>query len=91
MFRTGGDDVYPGSVDVAVAENIGELGNVLFNAVKCACKQVAKIVREHLIRRYPCLLTQGFHLSPDVTSAHRLARFRDKDTPCSNPFSFDII
>lgn len=50
MFSTGSDDVDPGSVNVAVAENVSELGNILFDAVECAGKQMAKIVRKYLIR-----------------------------------------
>ena len=91
MFCTGSDDVDPGSVYIAMTEDVGELGNVLFNAIEGACKQMAEIVGKHLIRRYPRLLTQCFHLTPDIASAHRLAGFRDKDAPGSNSFGLDII
>lgn len=36
-------------VNAAVTENVGKLGDVIFQIVKCSCEQMAKIVREHLI------------------------------------------
>ena len=49
MFCTGSNDVDPSGIDVAVTEDICKLGNVLFNAVKCTGKQMAKIVGKHLV------------------------------------------
>ena len=74
VFITGGHDVNTGGVDTAVTENIGELGNILFNAVKSAGKQMPQIMREHLLRIYACLLAKPFHLPPDIGAAHRSAR-----------------
>lgn len=91
MFCTGGDDINSRGIYTAMSENISELGNVLFDAVECTGKQMTKIVREYLISRYPCLLTQCFHFTPDVTSAHRLTGFSDKDTPRGDPLGLDII
>jgi len=34
VFVAGGDNINPCSVDTAVTENISELGDVLFNAIK---------------------------------------------------------
>ena len=65
MLITGGDDIDTSSVNAAVTENIGELGDVLFKIVKCSCKQVTQIVRKHLVGIYFSLLTQGFHFSPE--------------------------
>lgn len=74
MFITGGNDVNTGGVDTAVTENIGELGNILFNAVKHPCEQMAEVMWEHLLRIYACLLAKPFHLPPDIGAAHRSAR-----------------
>ena len=41
MFSAGGNDINASSVNTAMAENIGKLGDILFNAVKGAGKQVA--------------------------------------------------
>ena len=57
MFRTGGDNINSGRVDAAVTENIGKLGNVLFNPVKYTGEQVAQVMWEHLSRVYICFFT----------------------------------
>lgn len=41
VFRTGGNNINSSCVDTAVAKNVGKLRNIFFNAVKCACEQVA--------------------------------------------------
>lgn len=74
MFIAGGNDVNTGGIDTAVTENVGELGNVLFNVVKNTSEQVAQIVGKHLLWIYPRLLTKVFHFSPNVGSAQRSAR-----------------
>ena len=38
MFTTRGNDINSSGVDAAVAEDIGELGNVFFQLIKCPCK-----------------------------------------------------
>ena len=57
MFCTGSNDVDPGSVNVAMTEDISKLSDILFDAVECTGKQMAKIVGKHFIGRYPCLFT----------------------------------
>ena len=79
VFRACCYDINASRIDTCVSEYICELGNILFNAVKGTGKQMAKIVGEHLVRRYPCLLTQRFHLTPDVATTHWLDESRDKD------------
>lgn len=73
MFRTGGDNINSGRVDVAVTENIRKFCNVLFNAVEHPCKQVAQVMRKHLLRVCICFFTQCFHFPPNVRAAYRLA------------------
>ena len=41
VLRAGGDDINAGRIDAAVTENVGELCNVLFDAVKHPGEQVA--------------------------------------------------
>ena len=41
VFIAGIHNINAGGVDTAVTENVGELGNILFNAVKSAGKQMA--------------------------------------------------
>ena len=57
VFRSGADDINSCRVDTAVAENVGKLGYVFFDAVKDPCEQVAQIVREDLLLIYTGLFT----------------------------------
>ena len=79
MLRTGGDDVDACGVDAAVAEDVGELGDVLFHVIEHAGKQVPQIVRKDLFGIDVCRLAQCFHFAPDVRSADRLSRAGHKD------------
>ena len=54
MFKAGGDDVDAGRIDVAVAENVRQLGDVLFDPVEHPCEQVAEIVGKDFLRIYSC-------------------------------------
>ena len=76
------DNIDSRGVDTAVAKNVGELGNVLFNTVKRACKKVTQIVRKDLVWTDVCLFTKAFHLPPDVCPADRLACTGNKDRSC---------
>ena len=50
MLGSGGNDIDARGVDACVSENICELGNILFDAVKGTSEQMTEIVREHLAR-----------------------------------------
>ena len=82
MLITGGDDIDTSSVNAAVTENIGELGDVLFKLVKCSCKEMAQIVRKHLIGIDVCLFAQRFHFTPNICTVDGLARFRNEYRSC---------
>ena len=60
MFRAGRDNIDPRRVDATVSENVGELGNIFFDAVEHPCKQMAKIVRKHLFGIGGCLKCKKF-------------------------------
>ena len=79
MFRAGGNDINSSCVDTAVTKNVGKLCNIFFNTVKCACKQVAKIMWKHLLRIYICIFAQGFHFSPNIRAIYGFAAFRYKN------------
>ena len=78
VFISGGDNINSCGVDATVAENVCELGNILFDSVKCSSEQVTQIMRKHLLRIYSRLLTKAFHFTPNVGSAHRLAASSDE-------------
>lgn len=75
MFRAGGNDINSCCVDTAVTKNIRKLRNIFFNPIKCACKQVSKIMRKYLLRIYICIFAQGFHLSPNVRAVYGFVVF----------------
>ena len=52
VFGAGGHDIDSCGVDAAVPQNVGKLGNVLFDAIESAGKEFAQIVGENLRRRY---------------------------------------
>ena len=79
VFRAGGNDINSCCVNTAVTQNVGKLCNIFFNTVKCACKQVAKIMRKYLLRIDICIFAQGFHLSPNVRAVYGFAVFRYKN------------
>lgn len=82
MLCAGGNDIYTSGVDAAVTEDIGELGDVLLDAVECAGKQVSEVVWKHFAGVYVCITAKLFHLTPDVCSADGIACFCDKYDPC---------
>ena len=73
MLRSRCDDINTGGVDVGVAQDICQLRNILFQAVKHPGKQVAQIMGKYLIRCHTCLLTQLLHLAPNIAAIQRLA------------------
>ena len=75
VFSASGNNINSGRIDTAVTENVGKLCNIFFNTVKCACKQMAKIMRKHFLRIDICIFAQGFHLSPNVRAVYRFAAF----------------
>ena len=85
VLRAGGNNIDPRCVNAAVSENIGELGNVLFQRVKHACKEMPQVVRKHLLRIYACRAAQRFHLPPDIDPTDWPSRARDKDPSAFDP------
>ena len=66
VFDAGGNDVNAGSVDTAVTENVGELGNIFFDTVKHSCKQMAQVVRKNFLRIDTRTFAKAFHFPPDI-------------------------
>ena len=81
VLGSGGHDVDAGGVDAAVAQNVGQLGDVLFNAVEGAGEQLAEIVGKDLAGLHVGLLAQGFHLCPDIAPIQRPAASGDENRP----------
>ena len=73
VLGAGGDDINSCGVDAAVTENVGKLDDVLFDAVKHAGEKVAQVVRKYFLRIDVRGFAQGFHFTPDVCAAYRVA------------------
>ena len=80
MFIAGGNNVNSCGVDTAVAENIGEFCDILFNAVKYSREEMAQVVRKYFLWIYPRLLAQRFHFTPNIGAAYWLACSCNKNT-----------
>ena len=79
VFSSGGDDINSRCIDTTMPQNIGKFGDVFLNPVKHPCEQVTQIVGKHLLRVYPCFLTQAFHIPPDIGAAHGLTGAGDEN------------
>ena len=78
------------SFDAGVSQKIRQLCYILFQAVKADRKQVPEVMRKNLLRLHTRRLAQPLHFAPDVCTADRLSRSRDKHRPRSNFVPFTI-
>ena len=72
-------------VDACVTENVGKAYDVLLHRVIGACKEMAQIVRKHLLFGYACRLAKRFHIRPNIRPIQRLSVLRYE-----NGAAFDI-
>ena len=79
MFHAGGHNIDPGGVDAAVSQDVGQLGDILLNAIKSAGKQFSQVVRKHLGFFYPRSFTKLFHLVPDTAAVKMLSVLANED------------
>lgn len=63
MLCTGGHNINLRDINGAMAQNIGQLGDILIQCAKASGKEVPQIVGKHLFFRYPCSSTDGFRCS----------------------------
>ena len=56
---------------VAVPKQVGQPYNVFFKLVKRPCKQMAQVVRKHLVRVHVRFSAQHFHLAPYIGPVQR--------------------
>ena len=78
MLGAGGADVDTGGVDAAVAQQVGQLGQVLVQPVERAGEQVAEVVGKHLFVGDAGGAAQGLHLAPDVAAVQGCAAAGDE-------------
>ena len=91
VLKTGGHDIDSGGVNGAVSQNIRQLSDIFFNAVKCPCEQLAQIVGEDLRSLHTSNLAKLFHRSPNITAIECFAGPRNKDGSSSNAVSLGVI
>ena len=79
VFGAARDNINPRGIDAAVAEDVGKLGYILVRLIKCFGKQLAQIVREHLLVVYAGGSAQRLHLSPHVPAVKSPSAPGDKE------------
>ena len=65
--------VNAGGTQAAVPQEVCKTDDILFNAVKCPCKQMAQVMRKHLLIANARLLAERFHFLPYIASVKWLA------------------
>ena len=73
MFCAGCHNIDPGGVDAAVAQDVCQLGDVPFDAIKGSGEQLAQIVGKHLAGFHLRLFAEHFHPRPDTAPTQRLS------------------
>ena len=81
VLLAAGDDIAPGGVDAAVAQNICQPGDIPLLLVESPGKEVAQIVGIYLFGGHACRQTQGLHGAPDVAAVQHITLAGDKDRP----------
>ena len=84
MFCAGGHNLNPCGIDAAMAQNVRQLGNIFFNAVKGAGKEFAQIMGKYFAGFYSGDLAEPFHLCPDIAAVDRLSIPGDENRPGLN-------
>ena len=91
VLAAGGHDINAGSINAAMAQDICQLRNILFNPIESSGKELSQIVWEYLAGIYPGFLAQRFHLRPDTASIQRLSVSGDEDHAEANFFFLGIV
>ena len=88
MLCTGGHNIDSRGIDAAVAKNIRQLGNVLFDTVECPGKQLAQIMGKNFGCRYSGLSAKLLHLPPDAAPIQWLAILSTENHAAGDTVSF---
>ena len=91
MLCTGGHNIDSRGIDAAVAKNIRQLGNVLFDTVECPGKQLAQIMGKNFGCRYSGLSAKLLHLPPDAAPIQWLAILSTENHAAGDTVSFCVI
>lgn len=91
VLVSGGDNIDARGVNAAVTEDVRQLGDVLFQPVKCAGEEMPQIVRKYFVGIDVGVLAHGFHLTPDIRAADRLAGARNEDQTSCDALFFCVL
>lgn len=79
MYGTGADNIDSGRVYTAMAEDVGELGDVFLDPVERSGKQVPEIMQKDFSGVDVRFLTELLHLTPYIRPAYWLAGLGDEN------------
>ena len=79
MVCAGGCEINPRGFDAAVAQHIGQLGDIPAGPVKCSGEQMAQIVRVYLSGIHARRLAELLHFRPYLPSGQAVSAFGEKD------------
>ena len=91
VFCPSRDQVDPGGFDAAVAQHIGQLGDIPAGPVKCSGEQMAQIVRVYLSGIHARRLAELLHFRPYLPSGQAVSAFGEKDFTGSDFLFFGIL
>lgn len=91
VLQTGGHDIDAGGFNTAVAQDVRQLGDVLFDAIKGPGEELAQIVGKHFGWIYSGNCAELFHLRPNITSVKGSAGSGNKDYPIADAAFFCIV
>ena len=81
MAAAGFHGVDPRGIDAAMAQQIGQTDDVLFDGVKDLGEKVPEIMGEYLAPRHVGFFAQPLHHTPDIAAVERFAVSSDKHRP----------
>ena len=91
VFDACGHNIDAGRIDRAVTQDVGELGDILFNAVEGAGEEFPQIVGKNFRRLHTGGFAQLLHSSPDITAVQRFACASNEDRAGDNIVPLGII
>lgn len=88
VLHTRGHDVDTSVLNTAVAQDIRQFCDILFNAVKGSGKELSQVVWKYFGWIDACFFTELFHLRPYIAAIQRVAVFGYEDAACLDAVLF---
>ena len=90
MLGAGRHHIDACGIDARVSENVGKLGDILFDAIEGTGKEVSEVMGKDLARRHLRRLAERLHLAPDGVPRHGLPFGGDEDRARADALFADI-